>query len=103
MYYTDMDVVHRFENDFALYADNFADWAEQAQGNAQFAVWTSLAENGIGANLQHYNPVIDEAVAKEWNIPSNWKLRSQLVFGSPETPAGEKEYMNDADRFRVFG
>ncbi|HGF7863708.1 TPA: nitroreductase family protein, partial [Enterococcus faecium] len=24
-------------------------------------------------------------------------------FGSPETPAGEKEYMNDADRFRVFG
>ena len=52
--------------------------------------------------MQHYNPVIDEAVAKEWNIPFNWKLRSQLVFGSPETPAGEKEYMNDEDRFRVF-
>jgi len=34
---------------------------------------------------------------------SNWKLRAQLVFGSPESPAGEKEYMNDADRFRVFG
>jgi predicted oxidoreductase (fatty acid repression mutant protein) len=72
MYYTDMDVVHRFENDFALYADNFADWAEQAQGNAQFAVWTSLAENGIGANLQHYNPLIDDEVKEAFGIPDSW-------------------------------
>ncbi|WP_233264297.1 nitroreductase family protein, partial [Enterococcus faecium] len=76
---------------------------EQSNGIATANTWVALVDKGLGANLQHYNPVIDEAVAKEWNIPSNWKLRSQLVFGSPETPAGEKEYMNDADRFRVFG
>ena len=102
MYYTDMDVVHRFENDFALYADNFADWAEQAQGNAQFAVWTSLAENGIGANLQHYNPLIDDQVKKAFGIPDSWKLRAQMDFGSIEAPAGEKEFMNDEDRFKVL-
>jgi len=40
--------------------------------------------------LQHYNPLIDEAVAKEWNLPESWKLRGQLVFGSIEAPAGKK-------------
>ncbi|WP_268912158.1 nitroreductase family protein [Lentilactobacillus sp. SPB1-3] len=102
LFFTDTNVVHEFENNFALYADNFADWAEQAQGNAQFSVWTSLAENGIGANLQHYNPLIDDLVKDAFNVPDGWRLRAQLNFGSIEAPAGEKEFMNDADRFRVL-
>ncbi|EGP4945431.1 TPA: nitroreductase family protein [Enterococcus faecium] len=101
--FKDTDVVKGLQEQFELYADNFPDWSEQSNGIATANTWVALVDKGLGANLQHYNPVIDEAVAKEWNIPSNWKLRSQLVFGSPETPAGEKEYMNDADRFRVFG
>ncbi|HGL3811115.1 TPA: nitroreductase family protein [Enterococcus faecium] len=103
LFFKDTDVVKDLQEQFELYADNFPDWSEQSNGIATANTWVALVDKGLGANLQHYNPVIDEAVAKEWNIPSNWKLRSQLVFGSPETPAGEKEYMNDADRFRVFG
>ena len=103
LFFKDTDVVKGLQEQFELYADNFPDWSEQSNGIATANTWVALVDKGLGANLQHYNPVIDEAVAKEWNIPSNWKLRSQLVFGSPETPAGEKEYMNDADRFRVFG
>ncbi|HAQ3657479.1 TPA: nitroreductase family protein [Enterococcus faecium] len=103
LFFKDTDVVKGLQEQFELYADNFPDWSEQSNGIATANTWVALVDEGLGANLQHYNPVIDEAVAKEWNIPSNWKLRSQLVFGSPETPAGEKEYMNDADRFRVFG
>ncbi len=103
LFFKDTDVVKGLQDQFELYADNFPDWSEQSNGIATANTWVALVDKGLGANLQHYKPVIDEAVAKEWNIPSNWKLRSQLVFGSPETPAGEKEYMNDADRFRVFG
>ena len=103
LFFKDTDVVKGLQEQFELYADNFPEWSEQSNGIATANTWVALVDKGLGANLQHYNPVIDEAVAKEWNIPSNWKLRSQLVFGSPETPAGEKEYMNDADRFRVFG
>ncbi|HBK5312017.1 TPA: nitroreductase family protein [Enterococcus faecium] len=103
LFFKDTDVVKGLQEQFELYADNFPDWSEQSNGIATANTWVALVDKGLGANLQHYNPVIDEAVAKEWNIPSNWKLRSQLIFGSPETPAGEKEYMNDADRFRVFG
>jgi len=102
LYFTDTAVVKQNETDFPLYAANFADWSEQAQGNAQYSVWTALAENGIGANLQHYNPLIDEQVAKAYDIPANWRLRGQMPFGSIEAPAGEKEFMADADRFKVF-
>ncbi|MDR1568677.1 MAG: nitroreductase family protein, partial [Streptococcaceae bacterium] len=75
---------------------------EQSTGIASINVWTALSELGLGASLQHYNPVIDDAVAKVWDIPSNWKLRGQLVFGSIESAAGDKEFMNDTDRFKVF-
>ncbi|MCD2256594.1 nitroreductase family protein [Agrilactobacillus fermenti] len=102
LFYTDTDVVKEFENNFALYADNFADWAEQGQGNAQFNVWTAFANEGIGANLQHYNPLIDDEVKAAFNIPDNWKLRAQLPFGSIEQPAGEKEFMDREDRFKVL-
>lgn len=103
LFFKDTDVIKNLQEQFALYADNFPDWSEQSNGIATANTWVALSEEGLGANLQHYNPVIDEAVAKEWSIPANWKLRAQLVFGSPESPSGEKEYMNDADRFRVFG
>lgn len=102
LFFKDTDIVKGLQEQFELYADNFPDWSEQSNGIATANTWVSLVEQGLGANLQHYNPVIDEAVAKEWNIPANWKLRSQLVFGSVESPAREKEYMNDEDRFRVF-
>ncbi len=40
--------------------------------------------------LQHYNPIVDEEVHAEWNVPASWKLRAQLVFGSVEGEAKEK-------------
>ncbi|MGG5358405.1 MULTISPECIES: nitroreductase family protein [unclassified Enterococcus] len=102
LFFKDTDIIKNLQEQFELYADNFPDWSEQSNGIATANTWVALEDQGLGANLQHYNPVIDEAVAKEFNIPANWKLRSQLVFGSTEAPAGEKEYMNDADRFKVF-
>ncbi|WP_137625954.1 nitroreductase family protein [Lactiplantibacillus pingfangensis] len=102
LYFTDTAVVKQNETDFPLYAANFADWSEQAQGNAQYSVWTALAENGIGANLQHYNPLIDDQVAQAYDIPENWRLRGQMPFGSIEAAAGDKGFMADADRFKIF-
>ncbi len=29
----------------------------------QFAIWTALATKGIGASLQHYNPLVDETTS----------------------------------------
>lgn len=102
LFFEDTDIVKGLQEQFSLYADNFPIWSEQSSGLTQANVWTALAEKNIGANVQHYNPVIDDAVAKEWSIPANWKLRAQLVFGSIESPALEKEYMENNERFKVF-
>lgn len=102
LFFEDQSVVKGLQEQFALYADNFPIWSEQASGIAQFAVWTALSEENIGASLQHYNPVIDEQVSKAWNIPADWKLRAQLVFGFIEQEAGEKAFMDDESRFRIF-
>lgn len=70
---------------------------------AQFAVWTALPEAGIGASLQHYNPVIDAQVQATWQLPASWQLSAQMPFGGNAGEIGSKEYMDDAQRFRVFG
>ena len=102
LFYEDQDVVKGLQQQFAAYADNFPIWSEHSTGIAQFAVWTALAEAGIGASLQHYNPVVDEAVHREWGIAGNWQLRAQMPFGSNEAAIGEKSYMEDEARFKVF-
>ena len=81
LFFEDHDVVKGLQEQFPAYAENFPIWSEQSTGIASFAVWNALAEAGVGANIQHYNPVIDEKVAAEWNIPANLVLRAQMPFG----------------------
>ncbi|HHX82949.1 MAG TPA: nitroreductase family protein [Pseudomonadaceae bacterium] len=101
LFFEDQDVVKGLQEQFAAYADNFPIWSEQGSGIAQFAVWTALAEAGIGASLQHYNPVVDGDVARTWDIPASWTLRAQMPFGSNEAGFAEKTFMDDDQRFRV--
>ena len=98
LFFEDHDVVKGLQEQFPSYADNFPIWSEQATGIASFAVWNALAEAGVGANIQHYNPVIDERVAKEWNIPANLVLRAQMPFGEI---VGEPAPIERKSRVRV--
>ncbi|GAB3046228.1 nitroreductase family protein [Acinetobacter apis] len=102
LFYEDQDVVKGLQEQFAIYAENFPIWSQHSSAIAQFAVWTALSEQKIGASLQHYSPVADEEVAKAFDVPANWKLNAQLVFGSIEAPAGEKDFIEDATRFKTF-
>ena len=102
LFYEDQDVITGLQEQFPLYADNFPVWSEHSTGIAQFAVWSALADAGIGASLQHYNPLPDAAVADKWQLPASWKLRAQMPFGSNEAPFGDKTFIDDAVRFRTF-
>lgn len=103
LFFEDQDVVKSLQEKFALYAENFPIWAEHTDAMHQYAIWTALASLGVGASLQHYNPVIDQAVAETWKVPASWKLRAQLVFGGIAAPAGEKQFAPLADRLKVYG
>ena len=102
LFYEDQDTVQDLQQQYPAYADQFPIWSEQASGMAQLSVWTALAEDQIGASLQHYNPLIDQRVAEVFDIPQHWKLRAQLVFGSIEQPPKKKTFIDDAKRFKVL-
>ncbi len=103
LFFEDENVISDLQEQFALYADKFPVFSQNSAGIGQFAVWTVLADNNIGASLQHYNPLIDDAVRKLWDLPESWVLSAQMPFGSNEADFNEKEYIDDAKRFRVFG
>lgn len=103
LYFDDTNITNELSARFELYKDNFPVWAQHANGMLQYALWNLLEMEGLGASLQHYNPLIDEAVTNQWNIPKGWKMIAQMPFGKP-TGDGlrEKEYLSIESRMKVF-
>ena len=102
LFFEDNTVIESLQKQFPLYAENFPVWSQQSNGMLQHVIWTSLELEGFGASLQHYNPLIDDEVKKEWNIPSGWKLIAQMPFGKPTAPAGDKEFAPLEDRVKFY-
>ncbi|PHH61225.1 hypothetical protein CDD81_659 [Ophiocordyceps australis] len=103
LFFSDDDGVKAMQAKFPAYADRFPDWAMQSNGMQQWMLWSALELEGLGANLQHYNPIIDAKVAETWKIPTSWKLNAQLVFGGKDGEASEKEFKPLEERIKVFG
>lgn len=94
LYFEDMSIVRGLQESFPAYKDNFPVWAEQTDAMHQLVIWTMLEDAGMGASLQHYNPLIDDEVRKTWNLPDDWKLIAQMPFGIPVAQPGPKEVIS---------
>lgn len=81
LYFYDQAVTEEMAGNFPTYADKFPHWAAQSLGMLQFSLWVALREAGIGASLQHYNPVIDHEVKQMFDLPETWVLDAQMPFG----------------------
>lgn len=102
LFYEDWSVIENLQRLYPTYKDNFPRWADQTSAMHQFVAWTLLEDAGLGATLQHYNPLIDEAVAEKWGIDRNWKLITQMPFGTPIQGPGPKEVDALDKRVLVF-
>ena len=103
LFYEDQEVIKSMQDKFELYADKFPIWAQQTSAMHQYAMWTELRTLDIGANLQHYNPLIDADIAKAFFIDDNWELVAQMPFGNILETAGDKEYQPVSVRMKVLG
>ncbi|RFU29979.1 hypothetical protein B7463_g6343, partial [Scytalidium lignicola] len=105
LFFESKKVTQAQQEKFPLYAAKFPLWTAQSDAMHQYAVWLGLEAEGLGANLQHYNPLIDEFVQKTWGIDADWELNAQLVFGTPIAGKGpaEKQFQPLEDRYKVFG
>ncbi len=102
LFFEDETVIKGLQEQLPTYAANFPVWAEHANAMHQLALWEALAAVDIGANLQHYNPLIDEEVRKQWQLPATWTLKAQMVFGGIAAPAGAKEQQPLEARLKIF-
>lgn len=102
LFYEDQSVIQQLQKKMPLNSEDFPAWSEQTSGMAQFAVWATLADSGLGASLHHYNPLINEKVAEHFDIDKNWLLRAQLCFGSIEQTVEEKLQQLDQYRFKIL-
>lgn len=103
LYFEDMATVETLQKNVPLYAENFPIWSQQSAGMLQYAVWTALSQEGLGASLQHYNPIIDEAVRAEFGVPESWKLLAQMPFGTPISEPDALEYQPVEKRLIIQG
>ncbi len=102
LFFEEIDIVHGMQKKFPTYADHFPIWAAQANGMLQFAIWTELENMGLGVNIQHYNPLINVDIIRAFNIPDNWELAAEMVFGEKLQPAGAIEKVPVSERVKVF-
>ena len=102
LYLEDKTVTESLQKQFPAYAANFPVWAEQANGMLQFSVWSALAGNGIGASLQHYNPIIDEEVHKTFSLPDTWRLIAQMPIGEILSAPQGKTYEPLEKRLKIL-
>ena len=102
LFFEDTATVEMTQGKFPQYAMNFPTWAAQANGMLQFAIWTQLEAMGLGVNIQHYNPLIDEGIKKCFNVPEGWELVAEMVFGEMLEPAAPIVKIPVKERVKVF-
>ncbi|KAL2046587.1 hypothetical protein ABVK25_011712 [Lepraria finkii] len=102
LFYEDTTNIREFQEKFPTYEDKFPQWSEHASGMMQYVIWTALEAEGMGVNLQHYNPPIDTRLETEYGVPPTWSLKSQMVFGKPTGQPGKKTFKPIEERMKVF-
>ena len=102
LFFEDQTVVEGLQQQFPLYQNKFPGWSHHTNAMHQLVIWMAFEAEGLGVNLQHYDPLIDEQVKAEWKLPETWELIAQMPFGKPTSPANEKQFSPVADRFQIF-
>lgn len=102
LFFEDTSVVNKLMKEFPLYTEHFKTWSQHTNAMHQLAIWTLLEDLGLGASLQHYNPLIDEQVKHAWHLPKEWDLIAQMPFGMPTAAPGEKQIKPLEERVRIF-
>lgn len=98
IFFTDDKIVDKLKTDFPAWAEAFPKFADHTSGAAQINSWTTLESLGLGAHLQHYNPLVKAALPAK--IPAEWSVVAQLCFGTPTEAAAAKTYI--ANEVEIF-
>ncbi|USP72728.1 hypothetical protein yc1106_00002 [Curvularia clavata] len=104
LFFDDAEAVLTLPSRFQALYKQFPEWEEHSSGMHQYIVWTALAAEGLGCNLQHYQKVIGTYLRERYGIQETWRCKAQLVFGSLGDEAYEEKGKTGlAEAMRVYG
>ena len=83
LFFEDTSEVKKLQEKFPSYKENYPNYSQHTNAIHQFCIWVMLEDAGLGASLQHYNPIIDLEVKETWKLPKDWELIAQMPFGLP--------------------
>ncbi|KAF9697403.1 hypothetical protein EKO04_004695 [Ascochyta lentis] len=106
LFFDDQTAYDRLTPRFRALSKQNTEWEDHSSGMLQIIAWAALDAEGLGCNLQHYQPVITAYVQATYDVPASWSLKCQLVFGGLEEgvarpDAKEKTHLESA--LRVYG
>ncbi|KAF2851660.1 Nitroreductase [Plenodomus tracheiphilus IPT5] len=102
--FEDQATIREFQAKFPRFKTHLNDFSEANSAMQAFNLWTALHLEGFGCNLQHVNPNVDQRVVAEWDVPTAWSLKAQLVFGLPTgDPPHDKSFKPVEERIVVHG
>lgn len=101
LFFDDENITKGLIKKFPLYEANILLWAQQHNGMLQGNLWTALAEQNIGASLQHYTEVIDKVARETFDIPDGWKMLAQMPFGGINETVKEKQFNDLSERMII--
>lgn len=102
LFFEDKKSLAALKKQFPPYAKNMRIWTQQANGILQYMIWQTLAENDVGASLQHYNELIEEEVHSLFDLPKNWELVAEMPFGAIESEPAAKSFLPIDERLKIL-
>lgn len=92
LFFDDTNVLEQLKHQYPDYAESMFTWFEQANGMLQYMIWQALAEQNVGASLQHYGNLVEKRVLTDFSLPPSWRLIAQMPFGGIVQPAQPKTF-----------
>lgn len=100
--FEDADTLEKMQKQFALYAAAMDNWLQQGNAILSYMIWQCLAEQKVGASLQHYGNLVESDVIEQFHLPKSWRLVAQMPFGGIMALPAEKEMMPLSERLKVL-
>ena len=102
LFFEDKKALTALKKQFPQYAKNMRLWTQQANGMLQYMVWQTMAENDVGASLQHYNELIEDKISDLFHLPKTWELVAQMPFGAVESEPKAKTFLPVEERLIIL-
>jgi len=84
---------------YPLYASAFPLFAERSSAMAEVGLAVALTQKGIGTISRHYRVDVAAVLDENADIPSSWKMKAQIAFGTSVTPGTKPEELPDSHCF----